>query len=97
MKLLAGIAIAVLLIISIGLMLEYDRADSKLVFADSVNVRLQREIVSRELEAQRAWRKAQCYKEEVARLKLLHERPDTNGAYLTWTDNCNGSRFKVPR
>ena len=89
MKLLAGIVILILLIISTGLLLEVERRDYNLAFTDSVNVRLQREIESRELEAQDAWRKAQCYKEECVRLAFEY-MSDT-----VYTLPCNGRQIEI--
>jgi len=58
----------VLLIISIGLLLELDRRNTELDTANKINSSLAAKVQARELELQVASSEVQCYHEECVRL-----------------------------
>jgi hypothetical protein len=98
-----GIFCIVLLIIAIGLLVELDRRDAELDIANKINSGLAEAIDARDLELQSAYNEAQCYKDEVSRLRIAYTEPD--GLYLShrgdlcdyWDNKCNTSEFfKAP-
>jgi len=89
MKLLAGLTIAILLVISVALLLEYDRVNYEFQQTLKANDKLKLEMERLELETQSALREAQCYHEECVRLAFEY-MSDT-----VYTLPCNGRQVEI--